>query len=149
MTPPRAYVHHHRVPFEETNLAGNVYFAHFVRWQGHCRERFLAERAPGTVASFGEGLTLVTVSCDMEYLRECRALDGIDIHMSLRHVAGNRIVMAFDYERVDPGPPVLVARGHQTVACMRRLADDGSGDRMEPAPVPEELRTALLPFHRA
>ncbi|MEU3351562.1 acyl-CoA thioesterase [Streptomyces sp. NPDC037389] len=144
MTPARrTYVHRHHVPFEETNLAGNVYFAHYVRWQGHCRERFLAEHAPGTVAAFAHGLTLVTVSCDMEYLRECRALDEIDVHMSLRHLAGNRIEMAFDYVRVGT-PPELVARGHQTVACMRRTGDGGGV--MEPEPVPGELLIALQPF---
>ncbi|MEW2574895.1 acyl-CoA thioesterase [Streptomyces syringium] len=142
----RTYVHRHHVPFEETNLAGNVYFAHYVRWQGHCRERFLAEYAPGTLTALGHGLTLVTVACDMEYLRECRAFDAVDVHMSLRRIAGHRVVMAFAYERVAPGPAELVARGHQTVACMRRTGD---GDRMEPAAVPEELLAALKPFHSA
>ncbi|WP_175408878.1 thioesterase family protein [Streptomyces sp. TRM64462] len=141
MTHP-AYVHRHHVPFEETNLTGNVYFAHYVRWQGHCRESFLAEHAPRTVAALDDGLALVTVACGMEYLRECRALDDIDIHMSLRHVAGSRVTMDFAYWRAAPGPRELVARGHQTIACMRRR----DGDRMEPEPVPLELRAALEPY---
>ncbi|HEY7592198.1 MAG TPA: acyl-CoA thioesterase, partial [Actinophytocola sp.] len=36
----------HRVGFEETNFVGNVYYTNYLRWQGHCRERFLTEEAP-------------------------------------------------------------------------------------------------------
>lgn len=80
---PDGYTIQHLVTFDETNLVGNVYFAHYLRWQGHCRERFLADHAPGVLAAFSR----------------------------------------------------------QTVACMRR-----EGDRLEPVPVPEELRAALTRY---
>ncbi|MFC3448595.1 acyl-CoA thioesterase [Amycolatopsis speibonae] len=137
-SPGRGYRHRHVVTLDETNLVGNVYFAHYLHWQGHCREHFLAERAPGVLAALkGGDVALVTVSCRMDFYAECFALDEVDIVMSLHATSGNRIVMDFVFRR----GPVLAAQGSQTVACMRRTE---SGVR--PAPIPEELATALAPF---
>jgi enediyne core biosynthesis thioesterase len=133
-----SYVHRHVVTFDETNLVGNVYFAHYLHWQGHCRERFLADRAPGVVASLQDGtLALVTVSCSMDYHGECFALDAVEVHMTLRSVAGNRVEMEFRYVRSG----VVVATGTQVVACMAR-----SNGRAVPVEVPVELRSALAAY---
>lgn len=138
---PAEYVHRHRVTFDETNLVGNVYFAHYFHWQGHCRESFLADHAPGVLAALDGGLALVTVDCSAEFFAEGRALDQVEVHMMLERVTGNRVTMCFDYLRAAPGPRELLARGRQTVACMRR------GDRgLEPVPVPDGLRRALADF---
>jgi enediyne biosynthesis thioesterase len=138
---PETFVYPHLVPFEETNLVGNVYFAHYVRWQGHCRELFLSTHAPGVLDRLRDGLALVTVSCGVEFFAECWAADQVEVHMSLERIAGHRIEMGFDYYRRLSGGPQLAARGRQTVACMRRR-----GDRLEPIPVPDELREALRPY---
>jgi enediyne core biosynthesis thioesterase len=134
----RRYRHRHVVTFDETNLVGNVYFAHYVHWQGHCRERFLADHAPGVLKALTTGdLALVTVSCAMSYYAECFALDEIEVAMTLRSASGNRIVMDFDFRRGDQ----LTAQGTQTVACMRRA--DG---RVAPAEIPADLARALHAF---
>ncbi|WP_305788065.1 acyl-CoA thioesterase [Symbioplanes lichenis] len=136
MTGP-AYVYRHRVTFDETNLVGNVYFAHYLAWQGHCREHFLADRAPGVLADLRAGLALATVGCAADFYIESFACDVVEVHMSLEHITGNRIGMGFDYRR----GPDLLARGRQTVACMRR-----TGRGLEPAAIPAELRGALTPY---
>jgi enediyne core biosynthesis thioesterase len=134
----RAYHYTHRVTFDETNLVGNVYFAHYLRWQGHCRERFLAEHAPSVLKALQSGeLAMATVHCDMDYYAECFALDEIDIAMTLRAKHTNRVVMDFDFRRAGQ----RVARGSQTVACLRRTENG-----VEPVAIPEEMSRALLPF---
>jgi len=138
------YAYRHRVTFDETNLVGNVYFAHYLRWQGHCREEFLAEHAPGVLAALSGGLVLVTVDCAAEFYAETYAADLIEVRMALDRLTGNRVAMSFDYQRLRDGPPELVARGRQSIACMRR--DHG---RLEPVPVPDELRDALRLFSPA
>ncbi|GLZ42764.1 acyl-CoA thioesterase [Actinokineospora sp. NBRC 105648] len=131
----RVYRHRHRVTFDETNLVGNVYFAHYLHWQGHCREHFLADHAPDVLTALRSGeLALVTVSCAMNYYTECFALDEIEVGMRLTTRGGNRITMDFDFARGD----TVIASGSQTVACMRR--QDG---RMEPVHPPPDLRAAL------
>jgi enediyne biosynthesis thioesterase len=134
----RPYRYQHLVTLDETNLIGNVYFAHYVFWQGHCRERFLAEHAPGVLAELQSGgLAIVTVSCSMDYYAECFAFNEIEVAMTLRATTGNRIEMDFEFRRGNQ----LTARGRQTVACMRR-ADSGA----VPAEVPAELSRALQAF---
>lgn len=134
----REYVYRHRVTFDETNLVGNVYFAHYLHWQGHCRESFLADHAPGVLHDVRSGeLALVTVSCSMEYFAEVFALDVIEIGMTLRGSRGNRVEMEYDFRRDGR----LVARGEQVVSCLRRTE---SG--VLPVRVPDELSRALAPY---
>jgi len=135
------YVYHHLVTFDETNVVGNVYFAHYVRWQGHCRERFLLDHAPGVLSLLTGDFALVTVDCAAEFYAEGFAGDRIEIRMELDRMTGNRVAMAFDYVRCRDGREELLARGRQSVACMRRGAYG-----LEPAPIPDELRAALAPF---
>ncbi|MDX8037071.1 acyl-CoA thioesterase [Lentzea sp. BCCO 10_0856] len=134
----RAYRWNHVVTFDETNLVGNVYFTNFLRWQGHCREMFLAEFAPGVLAEIGTGaLALATVACDMEYYAECFAFDRVEVAMTLRERRGSRVRMDFDFLREG----TRVAKGSQTVACLRRT-ETGT----EPVDVPPELADALAPY---
>jgi enediyne core biosynthesis thioesterase len=135
---PNSYLYRHTVTFDETNLVGNVYFAHYLHWQGHCREHFLAEHAPSVIAALSGELALVTVDCSADFYAEAFAFDDIEVRMMLDGIDGHRIAMCFDYVRVGLGAATLLARGRQTVACMRR-GEYG----LEPIAVPAELRTAL------
>jgi enediyne biosynthesis thioesterase len=139
MTPYFEY--RHIVGLDETNVVGNVYFAHFVRWQGRCREMFLAERAPGVIDELGDGLKIYTLGCSCEYLAEVFAFDEIAIRMRLAELTQTQVAFTFEYVRLRGGAEELVASGQQRVLCMR------AGDRgLRPARVPPSLRQALAPF---
>ena len=133
----RYYEYRHIVSFQETNLVGNVYFTHFMAWQGRCREMFLREHAPDVVDELSKGLSLATVNCSCEYFVELTALDEVTVRMRLAEQVQNRIKLAFEYWRGTE----LVARGEQSIACMRR---EGKG--LVPTAVPESLRTALQAY---
>ena len=135
------YEYHHTVTFDETNLVGNVYFTNHLRWQGHCRELFLQEHAPGVMQELASGLALATTRCACEYFAELSAFDRIVIRMRLGEVSGSRIRLRFDYLRLGGSEEELVARGEQEVACLRR---EGNLSRL--VPVPDVLRTALAPY---
>ncbi len=137
----KTYDYRHVITLEETNLVGNVYFTNYLRWQGHCRERFLMDHAPGVLLALREDLALVTVSCHCDYFAELFAADSVELRMALSCAEGNRVTMAFDYYRVGDTVSQLVARGSQVVACMKR---DPAG--MLPVPVPAELCAALEPY---
>jgi enediyne biosynthesis thioesterase len=137
----RAYEYRHVVAFEETSLVGNVYYVHYLGWQGRCRELFLRDHAPEVLEEMGRGLSLVTTHCRCDYLEELAAFDEVVVRMRLGALAQNRITLAFEYWRPRGDAEVLVARGEQQVACMRR-----GGGRLAPAPVPDALRQALRPF---
>lgn len=128
---------------EETNLVGNVYFSNYFLWQGHCREMFLTEHAPGVMAELHDDLALVTAASKCDFFAELFAGDEVEVRMSLGRRDTSRITMLFDYYRLDGQAGQLVARGEQTIACMRRTRG-----AVEPTEVPEELLAALRPYER-
>jgi len=136
----KAYEYRHTVGFEETSLVGNVYYVHYLHWQGRAREMFLREHVPGILQELEQGLALTTLSCSCQYLAELKAFDVVVVHMFLSSIAQNRIAMRFEYWREGPRGE-LVARGVQEIACMRR-----AGDALVPAPVPRALQDALAAF---
>ncbi|MGB9368068.1 MAG: acyl-CoA thioesterase [Xanthobacteraceae bacterium] len=138
---PLAYQYRHRVSFEDTNLVGNVYFVRFLSWQGRCRELFLLEKAPGILADLEGTLRLVTLNVGCDYFAELRALDEVELNMSLKEQRQHRIRLEFEYFVRRDAARILAARGTQEVACMRQTA---SG--LVPTPVPAELASALQPF---
>lgn len=136
----RTYDYRHVVTFQDTNLVGNVYFANHVAWQGLCREHFLRDRAPGVVQQLAAGLSLVTVSCQCEYLAELFVFDEVLVRMSLAEALHGRLDLAFDYVRVNTGEE-LVAIGRHRVTCMAR-----DGRRLVPVAIPDELYAAAMEY---
>ena len=140
------YEYRHIVDFSETNLVGNVYYAHHVRWQGTCREMILREKAPKMLREFQQGLAFVTLSTSCNYYHELAAFDEVCIRMRLVELSDHRLMMDFEYWRqsVDGKPSQseeLVARGTQEITCMRRI-----GDSSEPAKWPAFFVDALAPY---
>ena len=134
----RYYEFRHIVSFQETNLVGNVYYTHFLEWQGRCRELFLRDHAPDVIEELSRDLSLATVRCSCEYFAELLVFDEVVVRMRLAELLQNRISLGFEYWRHRAGGEELVARGEQQVACMKR-----EGLRVVPAPVPASLREAL------
>ena len=133
------YEYRHQVGFEETNVIGNVYFTHYLRWQGRCREMFLSTHTPELMAEIGHGLALATTRVSCSYYRELAALDEVCIRMSAGPMSPSRLTMVFHYFLLGTeGEEEMVAEGEQEIACMRRV-----GVRMEPAPLPPTLCDAV------
>jgi enediyne biosynthesis thioesterase len=128
----------HVVGYEETNLAGNVYYVNYLRWQGRCREAFLREKAPSVLAELRSDLMLYTVNVECEFLGEITAFDELSIRLRLDELTQTQILFDFEYVKIEDGYERPVARGKQRVACMR-----GSADQPVPARVPGQLRDAL------
>ena len=140
----RVYEYRHIVSFEETSLVGNVYFVNHLRWQGRCRELFIRDHAPGVLVELRRRLAFVTIHVSCDYFEELHALDEVMIRMHLASQTQNRLMLTFDYYRMHHGREQFVAHGEQQIACMRQ-----DGPSLVPAPFPEELRDALLPFGAA
>jgi enediyne biosynthesis thioesterase len=134
----------HVVGFEETNLLGNVYYVHHLRWQGRCREMFLREHAPGILEAIRGGLRLATVRCSCEYEEDLNAFDELSIRMFLATLGPSSLTLRFDYVRLEHGRETRVASGEQVIACIR-----GSGANAAAVPIPDELRDALRPYERS
>lgn len=134
----RYFPYVHQVHFDETNLVGNVYFANYVRWQGHCREKFLYDNVPGVVADLqARTLALITVSVHVDHYYEAFAGDTVEVRMYPSASSGSRLSMRFDYMR----NATKIASGSQTIACAAVSAETST---MQSCPVPASL---LKAFH--
>jgi enediyne biosynthesis thioesterase len=133
----RYYEYQHIVGFQETNLIGNVYYVHYLSWQGRCREMFLSDHAPGVLEDIKDGLKLATVRVSCEYEEELLAFDRVSVRMSLATLRPSGMTLRFTYVKVEDSRETVVARGDMEIACLRGTAA---------VPVPEELREALRPY---
>jgi enediyne biosynthesis thioesterase len=136
----------HRVGFEETNFVGNVYYVNYLRWQGHCRERFLQELCPTVLAEImHDDLKLFTLKAECEFFSEITAFDELSIRMRLDELTQTQVVFSFDYVQItEDGTESLIARGTQRIACMR-----GPNNATVPTRVPAQMLEALSPFTAA
>lgn len=133
------------ISFQDTNLVGNVYFSHFVGWQGRCREAFLAEHAPDVIDALTGNLRLVTLSVSCEFYDELHVFDSVELEMRLASREHHRIGLTFEYLLERKGVVSLAARGAQEIACMQ-IDDSG---RLTPAIVPSSLDSALKSYAEA
>ena len=112
----------HVVTFEETNLVGNVYYTNYFSWQGRCREMFLREHAPQTLAELQAGeLRLVTAHASCDFVDEFTAFDEVLVRMSLNRFIAYGVSLNFDYARANKASEIL-ARGRQDIKFLRRQA---------------------------
>ena len=138
----RNYEYRHRVCLEETNVVGNVYYTHYIRWQGRCREMFLHDHVPQLIHELGRGCTMATTRVSCSYYQELSAFDEVVIRMSAGAMTTSRLTMVFHYYRVLPnGEEILVAEGEQEVVCIQRQAAG-----VEPVPLPDSLRDAVAQY---
>jgi len=129
------------VSLAETNFLGNVYFSHYLSWQGRCREMFLRDKAPAVLDELARDLRLVTLRCGCDYFAELAAFDDVVVRMRLKAVVQNRMALGFEYWRIGSTGEELVARGEQEIASMRQ-----NGNGLAPTPLPDALREALKPY---
>ena len=137
----RVYEYRNVVTLADTNLLGNVYFSHYLSWQGYCREMFLKEKVPSVIDELAHDLRLVTLRCSCEYFAELFAFDEVVIRMRLQGITQNRIALGFEYWRSSASGEELTARGEQEISSMRFAS--GS---LTPAPLPDVLREALQTY---
>jgi enediyne core biosynthesis thioesterase len=133
------------VSLEETNATGNVYFAQYVKWQGHCRELFLKLTGDWVVRELGNQYALVTTWCRCDYFVETQAFDEICMHLYISEMMQNRMGLEFEYWRVSGVEDELVARGSQQIAWLERRSDG----RMHARPIPPKLLSAIAKYIEA
>jgi enediyne biosynthesis thioesterase len=134
----RPYRYSLTVAFQDTNLVGNVYFAHYFAWQGKCREGFLRDHAPQILDDFRLGFGMITKDAECRFVREARAFDEIVIEMFLDQLTPLGVRMRFEYYRVEETGPVLLAEGSQSTMWVN--------PQHRPSMMPEYLYQAIKRF---
>ncbi len=126
-----------RVYYEDTDLAGIVYYANYLRFLERGRtEALIALGIDQRQLRAEEGLVFAVRHVEIDYLAPAFLQDDLTVVTATRTIGGSRVVLAQDVLR---GADTLV-RATVTVVC---IGADG-----RPRRVPEPVRTALATLNQ-
>ena len=129
------HVYRLRVYFEDTDAAGIVYYASYLRMAERARTemmRLLGADHAGMMRN--DGLVLTVRECEIEYLAPARLDDVLEIRSSLVEIGGASLRARQIVHRGDR----VVARIALRLACVTEAG--------RPARLPARLRAALAGF---
>jgi acyl-CoA thioester hydrolase len=132
-----AHFHAVRVYYEDTDLAGIVYYANYLKFIERGRTEWVRSHGVDQAALKAEqGLVFAVRRVEADYLRPARFDDLLEVRTILQSASGARIVLEQDILR--GGEKVFAAI--VTLVC---LTESGA-----PARLPPEIRLRLAPgFH--
>ena len=127
-----------RVYFEDTDAAGIVYYANYLKFAERARTDWLRDLGVAHAEMIKrDGLTLVVRRCAVDYLKPARLDDELMVETELIKLGGASVELA---QRVRRGSELL-ADMTVLVVCVGR---DGKAAR-----IPDYLRAALPPLNHA
>ncbi|MDO5704851.1 MAG: tol-pal system-associated acyl-CoA thioesterase [Paracoccus sp. (in: a-proteobacteria)] len=123
-----------RVYYEDTDLAGIVYYANYLKFIERGRSEWLRDLGVDQNALKSEGLVFAVRRVEADYLSPAVFDDQLIVETALGQLGGSRIVMTQDVRRGDR----LLFRAEVTVVCVN-LATGRA------ARIPAAVATALSP----
>jgi acyl-CoA thioester hydrolase len=133
------FSHQRRVEFSDTDLAGIVHFANFLRYVESAEHAFWRHLGRSVHISSDEGQhgwPRLNISCD--FFKPARFEDLLDIRLNIAEVRNTTIRYTFHIFNSDS--EALVASGQVTII---HVALDSNSGRMQKAPISDELRALL------
>lgn len=117
-----------RVYYEDTDMAGIVYYANYLRYIERARSDWVREIGIDQLAMKAEGVVFAVRRVEADYMQPARFDDRLEVETTLRKLTPARMIMS---QIVRRGGDVLFA-AEVTIACI------GPGGK--PARLPAELR---------
>lgn len=90
-----------RVYYEDTDLAGIVYYANYLKFIERARSEWLRDLGIDQVALQQQGLVFVVRRVEADYLSPARFDDALGVHSSLHDLGSARIIMCQKVRRGD------------------------------------------------
>jgi len=121
-----------RVYYEDTDAAGIVYYANYLKFAERARSELMRDIGDRLYRRMLEdGMHFVVRRCVVDYLGVARLDDLLEVHSRMRVLRGASL-----------SAEQIIRRGDQDLVTMEiELACVGPGGR--PARIPDELRAAL------
>ena len=131
-SPSRATVHRFpvRVYYEDTDAAGIVYYANYLKFAERARSEWLREFTESASLK-ASGLVFVVRRCEIDYLLPARLDDLLEVATRVTGFAGATLDLEQTVRRDDADLVVMKV----TLACLNSAG--------RPARLPAALRTAL------
>jgi len=134
---PPAAVHRFpiRVYYEDTDAAGIVYYANYLKFAERARTEWLREIGGDEARALKDsGLLFVVRRCEVEYLQAARLDDLLEVETRVTGFAGAALDLAQTVRRDAADLVVMSVR----LACLNSAG--------RPARLPAALRAALAPL---
>jgi acyl-CoA thioester hydrolase len=104
-----------RVYYEDTDAAGVVYYANYLRFLERARTEWLASLGFTLTALEAEhGVVFVVHRLDIEYRQPARLYDALEVTLAPTTIGRSRLVTAQDLLRADE----RLVSAHVTLACL-------------------------------
>ena len=121
-----------RVYYEDTDMAGIVYYANYLRYIERARSDWVRQIGIDQLAMKTDGVVFAVRHVEADYHLPALFDDQLDVHTSLSQLSAARMVMAQRIYRDD----TLLFEANVTIVCI------GPGGR--PARLPAKLRSLPL-----
>ncbi|MBO8087213.1 MAG: tol-pal system-associated acyl-CoA thioesterase [Marichromatium sp.] len=122
-----------RVYYEDTDAAGVVFYANYLRFFERARTEWLRELGyEQDELRAREGVLFVVRRVEIDYLAAARFNERLNVHTRLSRIGGAS--MAFDQELVREADGELCCRGTVKVGCI-----DAAGEALRPTRIPPRL----------
>lgn len=126
-----------RVYFEDTDMAGVVYYANYLKFMERARTewlRYLGFEQDRLRAD--DRLVFAVRSAAVDYLSPARFNDTLEVESCVTRAGNASIAFAQEVLRCEAGKRSLLARGHIKVACL-------DAETFKPAAMPRVLLEAI------
>ncbi len=122
-----------RVYYEDTDLAGIVYYANYLKFIERARSEWVRELGVDQVAMKADGLVFAVRRVEADYLAPAKFDDLLSVETIVTQMTGSRIVLTQDVIRDTQS----LFKSVVTLVC---LAETG-----RPARIPADIRAKMQP----
>ena len=130
------HCHPVRVYYEDTDLAGIVYYANYLKFIERGRSEWVRERGiDQTVLKAAQGIVFAVRKVDADYLKPARFDDELQVLTKLLALGGARIELRQEIWRAG----VMLFTAYVVLVCVT--------ESDHPARIPAEVRARLEPSH--
>ena len=120
-----------QVYYEDTDMAGIVYYANYLRFIERARSDWVRQLGIDQLKMKQDGIVFAVRRVEADYRSPAVFEDRLVVHTTVKHLTAARMVMAQSVMRADE----ILFQADVTIVCI------GSGGR--PVKLPAELRSLL------
>ena len=103
-----------RIYYEDTDLAGIVYYANYLKFIERARSTMVQEAGIDQLQMQQDGLVFVVKKIEADYKNSAKLNDDLRVETMLQHLTGAKIIFAQDVYRAD----TLIFSALVTVVCI-------------------------------
>lgn len=103
---------------DESNLVGNVYYAHYYSWQAKAFDQFIYKVIPDFYLFSKEQRRFICLDVKVQHLREAMPFDTIEVKLYIDEVHEYGLKLSYEFFCISRGEPEKLAWGQQKVALV-------------------------------